>query len=261
MISIPLLRSHATFGLINRDRLQLYHANRSVILVSSAINFSDSDGKDKFIATIIALRCLSLEQHGILETLVPPNNTDVPSGAKSGTGKLEQWTNRISFPGNEEVGPFTVNLGEVIWREPAVVGRSTLVLSATSEQWPKHPLVVKVSWPTSNRGSEVDFLKKATGMAKGDHAWAAKHLPRVYYADEVSFLPNSTLGSVTRLFENAEFEGGDYVYERRALRVIIQERLYPFKSLASVKDIGQVFLDVACGTYLSVPVRPLTHPS
>ena len=73
MFSVPLLRSHATVSLVDRDRLQLYHANRSVILVSSAINFSDGDGKDKFIATIIAFHCLSLEQNGILETRVPRN--------------------------------------------------------------------------------------------------------------------------------------------------------------------------------------------
>ena len=69
MFSVPLLRSHATAGLVDRDRLQLYHANRSVILVSSAINFSEEDGRTKFIATIIAFHCLSLEQNGIMEML------------------------------------------------------------------------------------------------------------------------------------------------------------------------------------------------
>ena len=53
--------------------------------------------------------------------------------------------------------------------------------------------------------------------------------------------------SVTRLFENAEFTGGDYMYERRTLCIIIQEQLYPLKSLAKVKDIGQVFLNIVCG--------------
>ena len=74
MFSIPLLRSHATVSLVDRDRLQLYHANRSVILVSSAIDFSAGDGLDKFIATIIAFHCLSLEKNGILNTMVPKNS-------------------------------------------------------------------------------------------------------------------------------------------------------------------------------------------
>ena len=70
MFSVPLLRSHATVSLVGRDRLQLYHANRSVILVSSAIKFVEGEGLDKFIAIIIAFHCLSPEQNGILSSLV-----------------------------------------------------------------------------------------------------------------------------------------------------------------------------------------------
>ena len=58
MFSVPLLRSHATVGLVDRDRLQPHHANRSAILVSSAINFSKDDGLTEFITTI-AFNCLS----------------------------------------------------------------------------------------------------------------------------------------------------------------------------------------------------------
>lgn len=50
-------------------------------------------------------------------------------------------------------------------------------------------------------------------MAKDDHAWATNHLPKVYYAEDVIFHSDSTLKSVTRLFENAKFTGGDYTYE------------------------------------------------
>jgi len=84
-------------------------------------------------------------------------------------------------------------------------------------------------------------------MAEGDHAWAANHLPQVHYAEDVIFPSDSTLESVACLFENGEFTNGDFVYERRTLWIIIQEQLYPLKSLANVKDIGQVLLDVACG--------------
>ena len=86
MFSVPLLRSHATAGLVDRDRLQLYHANRSVILVSSAINFAEEDGKTKFIATIIAFHCLSLEQNGIMETRVPRNAKIVSQNRRTHKG-------------------------------------------------------------------------------------------------------------------------------------------------------------------------------
>jgi hypothetical protein len=70
--SIPAFRSHATIGLVDRDRIQFYHANHSVILVSSAINFSGRDGNsglDKFIAIVIAFSRLSLSDNGILHNL------------------------------------------------------------------------------------------------------------------------------------------------------------------------------------------------
>ena len=247
MFSVPLLRSHATVSLVDRDRLQLYHANRSVILVSSAINFSEGDGKDKFIATIIAFHCLSLEQNGILETRVP-RNAQLVSDTKIGEARVVQRGSELHFTGIGKDKPFTVTLGDVVSRDPAMVGRSTLVVNATSERWPKALLVVKVSWPTSTRASEAAFIEQAREKATGKHAWAAKHLPRVYYAEDVVFSTDSTLESVAHLFNNAELRGKEFVYERRTLRIIIQEWLYSLKSLGSVKDIGQVFVDVACST-------------
>jgi len=144
---------------------------------------------------------------------------------------------------------FTVTLGDVISRDPATVGRSTVVLGATCEQWSTADLVVKISWPGSLRVPESDFLKKAGEEAeKTEGRWATKHLPRVLYAKDVVFESGSTLESVASLFEDATFVNGKYRYERRALRVIVQERLYPIKWLSNVKDIGQVFVDVACST-------------
>ena len=247
MFSVPLLRSHATVSLIDRDRLQLYHANRSVILVSSAIDFSKGGGKDKFIATIIAFHCLSLEQNGILKTRVRDNHKLV-SKTKFGKTRMVQKGNVLQFSKEGKSEVFEVKLEDFISRDPAMVGRSTMVLNAISKKWPGVPLVVKISWPTSGRVSETEFLWVANAMAEGENAWAANHLPRVYYAEDVIFDASSTLESVASLFDNAEFVNGDYVYERRTLRIIIQERLQPLKSLKSVKEIGQVFLDVACGT-------------
>ena len=254
MFSVPLLRSHATVSLVDRDRLQLYHANRSVILVSSAIKFSEGDGKDKFIATVIAFHCLSLEQNGILETLLP-ENAKMVSKVKFEPEKIIQSQNEIHLRGNKKLGEVRVKLGTVISRDPAMIGRSTTVLNATSDTWSGEALVVKASWPTSSRQSEMDFLTKATGMAKGEHAWAENHLPKAHYSEEVEFSSESTLESVARLFENknAKIEGGQYVYERRTMRIIIQERLFPLKKLKNVKHLGQVFVDVACGTRSFVP--------
>jgi len=258
MFSVPLLRSHATAGLVDRDRMQLYHANRSVILVSSAINFSQEDGKTKFIATIIAFHCLSLDQNGIMETQVP-RNAKIISQNRIANSYMVQEGSKLVFPEKEGCKGFKVKLGEVISRDPAMIGRSTVVLNATSEKWKikgKYiPLVVKISWPTSNREPETNFLEKASKEAQGEHAWATKHLPHLYYSEDVVAAAGSTLENVARLFDEPKFGKNEkmHVYERRTLRIIIQERLYAFKSLGSVRDVGQVLVDVACGT-CSLPV-------
>ena len=248
MFSVPLLRSHATVSLVDRHRLQLYHANHSVILVSSAINFSGGDGLRRFIATIIAFRRLSLEQNGILATLFP-NNTNLVRNPNIATDdKVVQEGGVATFPGSKPDEIFAVELGKIISRDPAVVGRSTAVVDATSDKWPKTELVIKASWPSSGRVPETEFLKKACAEASKtkDNEWAINHLPQVLHTRDVVFEPGSTLDLVAELFRDPTFADGDFQYERRTLRIIIQERLYSIKTLKNVKDIGQVFLDVAC---------------
>ena len=257
MFSVPLLRSHATVALVDRDRFQLYHANHSVVLVSSAINFSggDVDGLEMFIATIIAFRRLSPEQNGIVGSIFDENIGLVRNPNIASDDKVVQKGNKLVFTGDKPCEDFEVEVGEIISRDPAAVGRSTAVVDATSDKWPETELVVKASWPGSDRVSETTFLKKACEEAgKTEGGWATNHLPRLLHARDVDFDPNSTLGRVTGLFRDAQFVDERFEYERRTLRVIIQERLHSLKSLTNVKDIGQVFLDIACS--MRVPFSP-----
>ena len=168
--------------------------------------------------------------------------------------KVVEQGDRLDFLGSGLQEKFTVNLGGLISRDIGMVGRSTAVLEATSDRWAGTELVVKTSWPGSGRGREMDFVKKATDEAeKTAGQWAAKHLPRVFYAKDITFDKSSALESVGRLFEDAKVINKSYMYERRTLRVIIQERLYALESLTNVRDIGQVFLDVACSMWPFAP--------
>ena len=259
--SVPAFRSHATIGLVDRDRIQFYHANHSVILVSSAIDFSGKgsrEGLDRFIAIMIAFGRLTLPENGILgnprnDVLFQGNERLVKSKLDRGTVQIQEG-NVLAFGGNGVTEPFTITYGEVISHEPSLAGRATVVLHATSSKWEGVDLVVKISWPGSERIAENAFLdeavKKAENTAGGK--WALNHLPQVLFAQDIVFDSDSTHEKVASLFDDAEFvdKNCKYKYERRTLRIIIQERLYPLKTLKDVKDIAQVLLDVACGTCL-----------
>ena len=256
--SVPAFRSHATIGLVDRDRIQFYHANHSVILVSSAINFSVTDregGLDKFIAIVIAFSRLSLRDNGILHNLhngkLFRDNENLPiSDLARGAIRMQEG-NKLEFGGNEETGPFTLTYGELISHEPSLAGRSTVVLHAKSPTWKDVDLVVKISWPGSERVAENAFLDKAVNTAEStpEGKWALDHLPRVLFTQDVVFDSDSTHERVASLFDKAEFVGEEYEYERRTLRIIIQERLYPLETLKNAKDVAQVLLDVLCSTH------------
>ena len=257
--AIPAFRSHATIGLVDRDRIQFYHANHSVILVSSGINFSSGDrtgGLDKFIAIVIAFSRLSLRNNGILYDLHDGKlfrDNEKLSILKLAPGAMRmQEGNRLEFGGDGNTEPFTLTLGEAIFRDPSLAGRSTTVLHAKSSTWEGLDLVVKIGWPSSDRVAETAFLTKAvkTAESTATDRWALKHLPRVLFAQDVVFDSNSTHQKVASLFDEAEFANGEYMYERRTLRIIVQEWLYPLKTLTNVKDIAQVLLDVGCGMWI-----------
>ena len=253
--SIPAFRSHATIGLVNRDRIQFYHANHSVILISSAINFSVTDcagGLDKFIAIVIAFSRLSLQDNGILHNLHDGNlfrdNENLPISDLAHGAIRTQEGNKLEFGGDEKTGPFTLTYGQVISHEPSLAGRSTAVLHAQSPKWKDVDLVVKISWPGSERIVENSFLDEAVNKAESapTEKWALDHLPQVLFAQDIVFDSDSTHEKVASLFDDAEFVGEEYKYERRTLRIIIQEQLYPLETLTNVKDVAQVLLDVLC---------------
>ena len=253
--SVPAFRSHATIGLVDRHRIQYYHANHSVILVSSAIGFTTYDseeGLDRFIAIGIAFGRLSLKDSGILHNLhngkLFRDNEKLTTSVLPPGAMQAREGNKLEFGGDGKTQPFTLTMGEVIAHEPSLAGRSTAVLHATSPAWESLKLVVKISWPGSERVAEHEFLARAVAVANSsaERKWALKHLPQVLFAQDIDFGQDSTHEKVARRFEHAGFFNGEYEYEERTLRIIVQERLYPLKTLKNAKDVAQVLLDVGC---------------
>ena len=112
-------------------------------------------------------------------------------------------------------------------------------------------------WPGSEKVAENEFFEKAIGIAKSstENEWTLNYLPQVLHAQDVVFDQGSTHEKVVRLLANAEFSNGEYKYERRTPWIIVQERLYPLKTLTNAKDIGQVLLDAACSKCFSLGSR------
>ena len=257
--SIPAFRSHATIGLIDRDRIQFYHINHSVILVSSAIKFASkdqADGLDKMIAIMIAFTRLSLRDSGILHNLdgskLFQDNQELATTNEKSSASCIQKGKKLELKKGQE--SLTLTYGKVISHEPSLVGRSTAVLHATSPKWKDKKLVVKISWPGAGRSSETEFLEKAIKEAKQTPCgWAVNHLPGLLFDLDVNFDSDSTHGKVASMFEDAKFVNGEYTYERRVLRIIVQEELYALKTLTDANEIAQVLLDIACSTYFHSP--------
>jgi len=233
--------------------------------VSSAINFSQNfqtGGVDKFIAIVLGFSQLSLRDNGILHNLhngqlFADNKNLVTSGACREAVWMQEG-NTLVLGGDGTTEQFTLTYGEVISHEPSLAGRATAVLEVTSSSlWKELDLIVKISWPGSNRVAENVFLERAveTAESSAEDEWALKHLPRVLFAQDVDLGLDSTHERVAKLLEKAEFvdPSHKFAYERRTLRIIVQERLYPLNTLTQVEDVAQVLLDVACGTCFCSP--------
>ena len=204
-------------------------------------------GLDKLVAIVIAFSRLSLRDHGILHN--PYDGNLSACDLNPGVVRVREGR-RLEFGGDGKIGPFVLTYGEVIYHESSLVGRGTTVLHATSPKWQDADLVVKICWPDTSRGSESEFLWKAIKEAEcSTDKWALKHLPALLFAQDVISDSDLTHKKVSSLFNGANFVNGEYKYEERTLRIMVQERLYPLTTLSDVKDIAQVLLDIACGAY------------
>ena len=205
VFSVHSLRSYATVCLVDCDRLQLYHAGRSVILISSAINLSEDNGPDKFIAVVIAFRYLSPGQDGDPDTRLAEENTKPPKyPSTSSDDQAVQSGNRLEFTDTIEtglrIGFSAVSLGDgVISCDPATLGRSAVV-----------PRAMPNRWPGSDWDLEDECIDRAVKEArKADGEWATKHVPNMIRRKNFELGAGSTFfETVASLLEGVKFEGG-----------------------------------------------------
>ena len=165
-------RTRPTIGVIDRDPIQFYHTNRSVILVSSTIN-NGTGGLDKLVAIVIAFSRLSLRDNGILR-----NPTRMNCLRRTGTCTFTTSTPKLCAFRKEG----SWNLEEM--ERP---GRPLSRLA--SHRWlGRLQFVVNVFWPKTGGGLEREFLQKAIREAeRSTSKWSLKHLPGLLLAQDVVF--------------------------------------------------------------------------
>ena len=154
--SFPAFRSHATVSLVDRGRIQFYHANHSVILVSSAINFTTSggmEGLDKCLAIMIAFRHLSLRNDLHNGQLVGDSKKLATSEVRRGAIQIQEG-NKLVVGGDKKTESFMLTYGKFISHEPSLAGRATLVFHAKSSS----PEGNSTECPASESNSPITWL-------------------------------------------------------------------------------------------------------
>lgn len=197
MMEPSILRSHAFLTLIDRDRLQLMYADRSLMVITSIISLTSTEGEDMFLAMFIAFHYLTPKQWGFLPlvgnsfALKSSVNTAYYHQSGSITGKLDCLKNLDLHLQKKKVGERTLRLvlQDIIYHQPGIIGRVTCVVAAHCEdlsEWKKRELVVKVSWPNKSRESEISLLECA--RKKGEELVERRKADQIKLKAEVETL-------------------------------------------------------------------------
>ena len=91
---------------------------------------------------------------------------------------------------------------------------------------------MKLSWPAKSRISVQVIIEQACSKAdNNEHCWVLKHLPHMLHAEDldVNLLLQALIDSL-----------GD-AYKECILRIIVQEKLFPFTERMTMPDLAGLF--------------------
>lgn len=263
MLTVPALRDSCVMHFFDRNRIQLMYFSHNLMITSTAIDLEIEAGVKRFIAILIGHHRLTMRQRGILPIIDQAQSFLKQYAFFSDEARIHEKADRkntyrgltMTLPTDDPSRSIVVTLGSLIAQEAGIIGRSTCVFQGESEEWPDKQLVVKMSWPNKDRTSEAAFLKAAKAAAEkaaepGKRHWVLDHLPDLLYSHDFATEEDSAEARIAELLEDGVFAGGkEFAYEQRALRLTIQELLFPLKTLSSAKDVAKVFSDaIQCGS-------------
>ncbi|THV01690.1 hypothetical protein K435DRAFT_654792 [Dendrothele bispora CBS 962.96] len=257
MLSSGLLRSHSVGLVVDSNILQITYYDRSKIVLSERIDLSKNEGQTVFLTSLHQLVFLEDRKQGFLPVTVGSAAFSLPIirprmnpnylSAMEGEGRDLTKSAGFSFSRDTFYGcqltlapDKIVDLKEVVHRAHGTIGRGTTVIRATMKvNGVERDVAVKISYPGKNRVAEDKLVEQARKMAQGEHSWVQNHLPEILFSRTYDFaedMPENRLAEY--------FESHDIPYERRVLRIIVQDYLDPITKLTDPRAYAQAFFDV-----------------
>lgn len=226
------VRTHVIGGLVTNASLELLLYTRSGGCSTKPFDFVDNP--TLFLRILLSFSRLTFTQWGFFDSLIPCtlSTTEYPVDSR----ERDPWM----FQGR------TLNIGEQRYKVSDVrvfprglIGRGTWTMGTKAMSGEKadgsevEGLVLKISSAATTRQAEKFIIQKARTTAKShtDHEWVLSHLPDV--RDSGDFEPSVS-------FEQLFGEG----YEKRTLRYMVAEELFPITDLTDPEELRLAFKDI-----------------
>jgi len=225
------LRNHVIGALVSDNSLQLLYYDRSIILISEPFDFIVDHSH--LVITLNALAGFNARQWGYaLPPLEPAYSLPEPRDRDRLFDGL-----RLTLKNGRQL-----RLMDTIFHQHSLIGRGTCVVRATcvgaevnkSDGW-EGTVIVKFSWPSKSRMAEPTIIEEARQMAveSGD-TWVLDHLPMVLYSEDTEWTLLSPV--LIELLGNK--------YEKRVLRIMVQEELFPITDRRTAPELAVSFREI-----------------
>ncbi|THU81957.1 hypothetical protein K435DRAFT_972149 [Dendrothele bispora CBS 962.96] len=138
-------------------------------------------------------------------------------------------------------------LGDILYRARSIDGRGTIVIEAAPDQAEAWWLyAAKYSFPPATRLSEASLIWSAlrTSKQRPEWSWVENNLPNLKFWEDVELAGNEEDFSHERIKVFMDEYCPDFGYEKRVLRILVQDKLEPLTSLREEVHYAQVFCDV-----------------
>ncbi|THU81956.1 hypothetical protein K435DRAFT_844549 [Dendrothele bispora CBS 962.96] len=137
-------------------------------------------------------------------------------------------------------------LGDILYRARSVDGRGTIVIEAAPDQAEAWLYAAKFSFPPATCHSEASLIWSAlrTSKQRPEWYWVENNLPNLKFWEDVELAGNDEDFPHERIKVFMDEYCPDFGYEKRVLRILVQDKLEPLTSLREEVHYAQVFCDV-----------------